>query len=108
MLFTERELRNNYFRRFESEWTTAQVVDKGCKWFEYNHKADKFLLWLDLFDPHESFDPPEWFVEPYCPNYTGDKVITPHYGPVGDLTKEELGYMKFLKGKGVEPWGFPV
>ncbi|MFC1735571.1 sulfatase [Candidatus Hydrogenedentota bacterium] len=91
---TDQELRNVYFRQFESDWTTAQVVDKACKWLEYNYKADNFLLWLDIFDPHESFMAPEYFTERYYPGYKGDKIITPHYGPVGDVTKSELKYIQ--------------
>ncbi len=91
---TDRHLRNNYFRQFESDWTTAQVVNKACQWLEYNYKAPKFLLWLDIFDPHESWDPPPWFVDFYYPGYKGDRVITPIYGPVGDISKDEIRYVR--------------
>ncbi|MFC1736643.1 sulfatase [Candidatus Hydrogenedentota bacterium] len=90
---TEQHLRNNFFRQFESDWTTAQVFNKACDWLEYNYKRD-FLLWLDVFDPHESWDPPAWLVDRYYPNYEGEKIITPPYGPCGDMTKDEIRYSR--------------
>jgi len=57
-----------------------------------------FLLWLDSFDPHEPWDPPEEFRNLYAdPNYKGVELIHPVPGEVeGYLTEEEEAYVRAL------------
>jgi len=38
-----------------------------------------FFLLIDTWDPHEPWDPPSYYVEPYLPGYDG-KVVDPVYG----------------------------
>jgi arylsulfatase A-like enzyme len=37
-----------------------------------------FFLWVDTWDPHEPWDAPPWYVEPYKPDYDG-RVVWPPY-----------------------------
>jgi arylsulfatase A-like enzyme len=39
---------------------------------------DRFFLLIDTWDPHEPWDPPEWYVRPYKPDYDG-RVVPPPY-----------------------------
>jgi arylsulfatase A-like enzyme len=39
---------------------------------------DRFFLLVDTWDPHEPWDPPEWYVRPYKPDYDG-RVVAPPY-----------------------------
>ena len=34
-----------------------------------------FFLWIDSFDPHEPFDPPQAYADLYCPGYQGKDFI---------------------------------
>ena len=43
-----------------------------------------------FFDPHEPWDPPEYMVKKYDPDYDGTPMIHPNYGKASDLTEEEL------------------
>ncbi len=62
-----------------------------CRWLEHNYRADRFFLWVDLFDPHEPWDPPQWYVDLYFPGgFEGEKVRNPRYGATDYLTEEEL------------------
>ncbi|RLE81062.1 MAG: hypothetical protein DRJ51_04570 [Thermoprotei archaeon] len=86
-------LRNVSERRYESDYFAAQTVTEAIKWLERNYKyrkRRKFFLYIDTFDPHEPWDPPRWYVDMYDPNYEGEEVTYPVYGPVDFLSEREL------------------
>ncbi|MBC7327244.1 sulfatase [bacterium] len=89
-------LRNVHHRKYEEDYFCAQTMSEAIRWLEENYKNDKFFLYVDTFDPHEPWDPPQWFVELYDPGYQGEEVIYPVYGPADYLTKEELAHMRAL------------
>lgn len=89
-----RYLSNVYSRRSEEDWFAPQTFREAVRWLEENRNAEKFLLILEPFDPHEPWDPPHEFVEMYDPDYQGKEVITPRYGPPDYLTERELRHMK--------------
>ena len=62
----------------------------AVEWLEENHKFHPLFLWADWFDPHEPWDPPEYMVRKYDPDYTGTPMVHPNYGKAGDLTPAEL------------------
>ncbi|MBN1876499.1 MAG: sulfatase [Anaerolineae bacterium] len=66
--------------------TAAQAV----RWLEENYTYSPFLLWVDFFDPHEPWDPPEYMVKKYDPDYDGIPMLHPNYGKASDYTAEEL------------------
>lgn len=92
-----------YFRNiswWESEEDTfvARVMRGGLEWLKRQPKKDSFMLWLDCFDPHEPWDPPEPYRSMYVdPDYKGMDIIQPIPGPAeGYLTPEELQHIKNL------------
>jgi len=66
--------------------TAAKVVE----FLEDNYKHDPFFLWVDFFDPHEPWDPPEYMVSKYDPDYDGTPMLHPNYGHASDYTEAEL------------------
>ena len=71
---------------------TARTVSR---WLEENHDVKPFLLWVDFFDVHEPWDPPEYLVRRYeRPGYDGPPMIHPNYGPASAYTKRELENLK--------------
>ena len=94
----EQYLRNVAHWKSDEDHFVAQVVKAGIKWLEEQAKKDNLFLWLDCFDPHEPWDPPEEFYKPYAdPNYKGKELIHPIPGDVeGYLTPEELKYVLAL------------
>jgi len=78
------------------EWTwegdtfAATTSQFACKWIEQNYKCDNFFLWVDFFDVHEPWDPPEHFVELYDPGFTCQRMMHPNYGKAEWYTPEEL------------------
>ena len=71
---------------------TARTVSR---WLEENHDAAPFLLWVDFFDVHEPWDPPEYLVRRYdSSGYGGPPQIHPNYGPASAYSKKELANLR--------------
>ncbi|MFC1735745.1 sulfatase [Candidatus Hydrogenedentota bacterium] len=87
---TYQYLKNTAHWKGSEDTFVAQTVKEGVNWIEKTGKKDNLFLWLDCFDPHEPWDPPEEF-HTYNPGYKGKKVMNPTPGLVeGYLTPEEL------------------
>lgn len=72
----ERE-RINSERRYEEDYCPAKTMTAAEKYLEHYYKQ-KLFLYVDTWDPHEPWDPPSWYVEPYYPGYDG-RVVEPCY-----------------------------
>ena len=80
---------NRYANR-EEETFCARTAATTVRWLEENHRASPFFLWVDFFDPHEPWDPPEYLVRTYDPDYDGEPMLHCNYGPASDYSPEEL------------------
>jgi arylsulfatase A-like enzyme len=92
-------LRNVADRRDESDYFPALTIGEATRWLEDNGDADRFLLWVELFDPHEPWDPPEGYYQMYHnPDYLGPRIISPwiHSVSASDYTEEELDDVRAL------------
>jgi arylsulfatase A-like enzyme len=91
-------LRNVAFRQSEEDYFSPQVFRRATRWIEENYDAEKFFLYIDSFDPHEPWDPPQYYRDMYDPGYDGIEVLNPDY--VDDyttyLTDDELKHMRAL------------
>lgn len=91
-------LRNIADRRYEEDYFAARTITEAMRWLERNYKRERFFLYLDLFDPHEPWDPPSYYAELYAdPNYKGEEVIYPRYWYWREfLTEAELRHCHAL------------
>ncbi len=80
----------NRYYRCEADTFPAKTAGTAIRWLEENNQAGPFFLWVDFFDPHEPWDPPEYLVRRYDPDYTGIPMLHPNYGPSSAYTPEEL------------------
>ncbi len=81
---------NQYFTR-EADTFAYRTASKAEEWLEENYQHEKFFLWVDFFDPHEPWDPPEYLVRKYdSSGYEGPAMIHPNYGQASDLNTAEL------------------
>jgi len=91
-------LKNTAFRRSEEDFFPAKVFKKAAKWLEENYKTENTFLCIDCFDPHEPWDPPQYYRDMYDPGYEGVEVLMPEY--VEDyttyLTDDQLKHMRAL------------
>ncbi len=75
--------------RWEADRFCRRTTEMACRWIEDNYKHDKWVLWLELFDVHEPWDPPEYFWRRHDPHYAGPEMRHPNYGPADELTPAE-------------------
>jgi arylsulfatase A-like enzyme len=76
---------------WEEDRYCCQTARLASKWLEMNYNHDGFLLWVDMFDPHEPWDPPEYLVRWFDDSgYDGPPMIHPNYALATHYTDEEL------------------
>jgi arylsulfatase A-like enzyme len=89
--------RNIYWRRGEEDTFVARTMTAASRWLERNWRQhDSFFLYVDTFDPHEPWDPPQWYVDMYDPGYRGEAITYPLYAPSGYLSPPELQHVRAL------------
>ncbi|MFO7900634.1 MAG: sulfatase [Planctomycetota bacterium] len=94
----EQYLRNRTRFVNEEDHCTPRVIHAALDWLDdVADGPDPFFLWVDCFDPHEPWDPPEPFRSMYVPHYDGEELIEPIPGPVdGYMTERELRHTRAL------------
>lgn len=88
--------RNTAHFRVEQDYFAPQVFRKASDWVERNRALKDFFLMLEVFDPHEPFDPPFPYSEMYNPGYRGQRFIWPTYGKSDLYGEEELKEIRAL------------
>jgi arylsulfatase A-like enzyme len=88
-------LANQAGREREEDYQAPRVFQEAMAWLEENRKAEKFFLLVDVFDPHEPWDPPEKYLRLYAdPDYDGPSIIHPRYGSSESLSEAQLQHMR--------------
>jgi arylsulfatase A-like enzyme len=76
--------------REESDFPGPKTMATACSWLTANAgKHDRFLLFIDEFDPHEPFDTPEPWASRYDDSWEGPKLIWPPYA-VGAIANGQM------------------
>jgi arylsulfatase A-like enzyme len=74
------DLSRGHFRG-EADFPGPRTMAAAARWLDENAGAhDRFLLFVDEFDPHEPFDTPEPYASMYDPDWSGAHLIWPPYG----------------------------
>lgn len=91
-------LRSHEHRMHESEYQAPKVFTAAARWIEENYNQNKpFFLYVESFDPHEPWDPPQYYRDMYNPGYKGKEVIQPLYTEKLDyLSDAELKHVQAL------------
>ena len=84
----------NRYYRYEAETFPARTGSTAVRWLEENYESGPFFLWVDFFDPHEPWDPPEYLVRHYDPDYAGQPMLHPNYGRLSAYTPAEARNMR--------------
>ncbi len=91
--------------RMEKDCFAPQTFDRAMQWLELHYKDD-FFLYVDTWDPHEPWNPPNYYTQMYWPEYDGqgfrplygylkdDPNITPDY--VANAKKCYMGEMSMV------------
>ena len=97
-------MRANHYRWRQRHWQTerdtfaARTFQDAADWIELNHAHDRFFLWVDCFDPHEPWDPPQHYVDLYDPGYSGELIDHPPYARCEEIgaTEAEIRHARAL------------
>jgi arylsulfatase A-like enzyme len=73
-------LMNRAHRKVETDWFAPGTYSIAINWLQRNYRRDSFFLWVDTFDPHEPWDPPQHYIDLYDPGYKGRVFDAPTYG----------------------------
>ena len=73
-------LMNRAHRMVETDWFAPGTFNMAIDWLTQNHRRKDFLLWIDTFDPHEPWDPPQHYIDLYDPDFKGTLYEAPTYG----------------------------
>jgi arylsulfatase A-like enzyme len=66
--------------RDEADFPGPRTLAAAARWLEeHGPHHDRFLLFVDEFDPHEPFDTPEPWASMYDPDWRGPHLIWPPY-----------------------------
>jgi arylsulfatase A-like enzyme len=71
--------------RDEADFPGPRTMAAAARWLDeegawHHEQGNRFLLFVDEFDPHEPFDTPPQWAERYDPDWEGDHLIWPPYG----------------------------
>ena len=75
----------------DSDCFAPKTFTKAMEWLTLNYK-EQFFLYIDTWDPHEPWNAPTYYTEPYWPGYDGE-LIMPFYKywrEVPGFTEEKL------------------
>ena len=74
--------------RQEEEYFAPTTFRRAANWLERNRGNQPFCLVIDTFDPHEPWDPPDWYVEKFYPSMQ-ERMTFPAYDYVSKLLEPE-------------------
>jgi len=77
----------------ESDFSTPMTFTGAVEWLKENEGEDNYLLWVEVFDPHEPFDCPREFVEAYGDDWDGPLYFWSEY----DLVDEDSDAVEHLR-----------
>ncbi|MFC1735185.1 sulfatase [Candidatus Hydrogenedentota bacterium] len=81
----------------DEDYFCGRTISRGMDWLKDNAGRGPFVLWLELFDPHEPWDAPERFNEMYGAKHPECDHFLFAYGlPVEDMTQEDIDLLKFF------------
>ena len=87
-------VRNNRHRHLEEQWPSPRVFKAAGDFVEMNRRRERFFLWVDCFDPHEPWDPPDHYVALYDdPDFDRDCQMM-GWEPLEVLSPAELRHLK--------------
>lgn len=77
--------------RYEPDYLSPKTFSKAMDWLERHYK-ENFFLYIDTWDPHEPWEPPQYYRDMYWPGHDGDQA-PPVYGywqKIPGITEEQV------------------
>ena len=80
--------RSTMAARQEEDYFAPMTFRRAANWLERNRGDTPFCLVVDTFDPHEPWDPPDWYVEKFYPSMR-ERMTFPAYDYASKLLNPE-------------------
>ncbi|MFC1606730.1 sulfatase [Candidatus Latescibacterota bacterium] len=88
---------NTKDRKSEEDYFCAQSCDAASQWIEENKDNDgPFMLFIDMFDPHEPWDAPPRFQKMYRKKYPLDRYIFGYGVNMEDVLEDDYPIIQDL------------
>ena len=95
--FMSQYLANTEDRKDERDYYCATMCDKATEWLERNANSNRpFMLWIDMFDPHEPWDAPTRFKKMYRNEYPCDRYLFGYGINNEDIRPDDLAVIRDL------------
>lgn len=80
----------------EQDYFSPRVFSRAMELLEAAGEQQPFFLTVDVYDPHEPWDPPQSYIDLYAEPYDGPEPYLPAYGSSDYLSGRELERMRTL------------
>ena len=89
-------LMNTQDRNTEEDYFCARSCSAAMNWLEQNINNKPFMLWIDMFDPHEPWDAPPRFQKMYRNEYPFERYLFGYGVRLEDIRPDDLPIIKDL------------
>ncbi|MFQ6130630.1 MAG: sulfatase [Armatimonadota bacterium] len=87
---------NTLDRKSEKDCFCARSFRAGLEWLEQNAAAQRFMLFIDTFDPHEPWDAPRRYQKMYHDDYPFERYLFGYGVRNQDIRPEDLPAIRGL------------
>lgn len=88
------DLINRTYMPTEAEHSQTKTVEAGLHFIDTNHEADRWMLQIELFDPHEPFFTHSAYKAMYEHNYDGPEFDWPGYKKVTE-PRDQVAHARY-------------
>ncbi len=89
-------LMNTQDRQSEDDYFCARSCRAATNWLEQNAGNRPFMLWIDMFDPHEPWDAPARFQKMYRDEYPYERYLFGYGVRNADIRPDDLPVIRDL------------
>jgi arylsulfatase A-like enzyme len=89
-------LMNTQDRLGPEDYFCARSCEAAAAWLEQNRRNKPFMLWVDMFDPHEPWDAPPKFQKMYRAEYPYERYLFGYGVRNKDIRPEDLPVIRDL------------
>jgi arylsulfatase A-like enzyme len=87
---------NTQHRKSHEDYFCAQSCGAAMDWLEKNKDGNPFMLWIDMFDPHEPWDAPLKFKKMYRDEYPYERYLFGYGVRNADIRPDDLPVIRDL------------
>ncbi|UCC97195.1 MAG: sulfatase [Phycisphaerales bacterium] len=87
---------NTQDRESEEDYFCARSCSAAMDWLEDNAEGGSFMLWIDMFDPHEPWDAPPRFQKMYRDEYPYERYLFGYGVRNADIRADDLPVIRDL------------